>query len=133
MKRIVLVAALLAPVSALAQSQFHVPDNWHPVPSGGSHHHDLPTPHPRPLPVSYYLTCTLGTSVLARGDVWHVRNDGRTTVPVGAHLSLRYGYALADDYVMDRAMAPDDGWDFVSGHRRGAGSRDDQCEAHVTN
>jgi hypothetical protein len=133
MKRIIVAVAvaLLLPASASAQSQFHVPDNWRPAPGGRpGPHHDLPIPHPH-LTVSYYLTCTLGTSVLAPGDVWHVRNDGHNTVPVGAHIGLEFGTQLIDDYVLGRAMAPGDGWDFVSAHRRGAGTAHDVCYAHV--
>lgn len=129
--RVLTIALALAAMStvALADPPFHVPDHLPPPRPG---HHDLPIPHPR-LPVTYTLFCTLGTSVLAPGkDVWHVRNDGASTVPVGAHLGVSFGTALADDYVLDRAMPPRDGWDFVSGHRRGAATAHDACYARIT-
>jgi hypothetical protein len=125
------LAAIALPAAALADPPFQVPHQLPQPGPGGSH--QLPTPHPRPLPVSYSLSCTLGTSVLARGDVWHVHNDGSNAVPVGARISVRYGYVLADSYVLDRAIGPGDGMDFVSAHLRsyGAATAHDACEAQA--
>jgi len=131
MRRIILALALAA-IALPAAAQFQRPDHL-PPPGGRPGNHDLPIPHPR-LIRTYYLFCTLGTSVLVPGqDVWHVRNDGRDTVPVGARLSVQLGSVLADDYVLDRAMPPGEGWDFVSGHRRsfGATTGHDECAAQA--
>jgi hypothetical protein len=128
--RTLTIALALAVIALPAAAQIQRPDHL-PPPNGGRGHHDLPTPHPGPLPVSYYLSCTLGTSPLARGEVWHVRNDGRNAVPAGAHLGVQFGTALADDYVLARALAPGAGQDFVSAHRRGAGTASDVCYARV--
>lgn len=121
MKRLAigLLVACLLPLGAAAQ--FQPPQHLQrPVPG----HPNLPTPHLPRVPATYYLFCTLGTSVLAPGkDVWHVNNPGTQAVPVGARLSVQFGDVLADDYVLDRAMPPGDGWDFISGHLRSYGAR----------
>ena len=121
MKRIAIALATACILTLGAQAQFQPPSHLpRPVPG----HPNLPTPHLPPLPVTYNLFCTLGTSVLAPGkDVWHVNNPGTYTVPAGAHLRVQFGFVLADDYVLDRAMPPGDGWDFVSGHLRSYGAR----------
>ncbi|HEY4944383.1 MAG TPA: hypothetical protein VII56_23345 [Rhizomicrobium sp.] len=111
MKRLTIAFVVICLLAPGALAQFQPPQHLQRPTPGHPH---LPTPHLPGIPTSYYLSCTLGTSPVVSGHLWHVTNEGRNTAPAGLHFYVASGGFIHADFRLGSALASGDGQDFVS-------------------